>query len=132
MSDFENNKNKYSEMEEFHRMSKHDCVNNRDECDIEHPNFAKTALATPPCGLVRHQRSPKTWRNYLMAPKVIINYYDKMTMSMKFFNASEAFEQMGTNGKLNVMHNMYFNLLDDMEKSLFIGDIMERQNDKDS
>lgn len=118
------NEKKYEMYEEFQRSVAHDCHNDRENCDTIHPNCEKMLLAITP--LCREQQTkPPSWRNWLLTPKTVIGYVNQHTLKYEAFNLSEAFAQMSTNGKLNVINNIIANCLDDDERSLFFSDIQE-------
>lgn len=124
------NEKKYEWIEEQKRCNEHDCINDAHECDTVHPNVAKNVMHGPPTNHIRKAVvHPKSWRGWLQAPKVPLWYFNKHSMRMECFNLSEAFYQMSSNAKLNVLHCVYENLLDENEKSLFLSDMLERQND---
>ncbi len=118
------NEDKYKIVEEQKRCAEHDCVNEGDECDFVHPNIAKNVFTVLPKDLVRKQPHPKQWREWLQKPKAVLYYTNQHTLKMEAFNMSEVFNQMSTSAKLNVFNNMYINLLDQDEKSLFLSDIL--------
>lgn len=119
------------EYEEFQRqqqiMIEHDCDANPDECGVLHPLACKIG-SYKPMTKVTDQYFPDKWRRWLMAPKVAVQYYDKHEMTGKSFNLSEAFEQMCTKQKVEVIVQQFLYLLDSEEKSLFLATILRPTN----
>jgi hypothetical protein len=124
MSEGEWNEDKYKMQEELQRSNAHDCIGDRKNCDTIHPNFEKCILGITP--LRRPQdKKPPSWRKWMLKPKACIGYYNQHTMRYEAFNVSQAFDQMSTNGKLNVLNTIIYTCLDDNERSLFFTDMQE-------
>lgn len=116
------NEDKYERADEIKRMVEHNCMGDRENCDNIHPNTEKMISPVPP-HYRPQDKKPAAWRNWVMSPKVGIFYMNQHTLKFELFNVSEAFAQMSTNGKLNVIHNIVQNCLDDNERSMFFSDL---------
>lgn len=100
----------------------HDCINDRVNCDTIHPNTERMVFAQP--SIERNQeRKPPNWRNWLLSPKVGIQYINQHTLRLESFNLSEAFAQMNSNGKLNVIHLIIEHCLSNDERSMLFSDL---------
>lgn len=109
---------------EYENSLSHDCANDRENCDTLHPNAQRVVMVEPP--IVRSQQllSPN-WRNWMLKPKVVLGYYNPITLRSEAFNLSEVFAQMSSNAKLNVVHTIIANCLDDNERSLLFADLKQ-------
>lgn len=120
------NEDKYEHQNEIKRAQAHDCIKDRENCDEIHPNIAGFTITWP--SIARpNQNHPSSYRNWILDPKALIGYTNRHTLKSESFNVSEAFLQMGTNGRLNVVHNIIEYCLDDDERSMLFADLTNRE-----
>ena len=123
MSDFEENEKRYEIMAEQERCTAHDCIGDAENCDNVHPNIAKNVIAPIPM-ICKPEPHPKNWRKWFQTPKTILWYTNQHNLKIQAFNLTEAFNQMTSSAKLNVISGIFHNLLSDDEKSLFLSAVM--------
>jgi len=110
------------------RAQMHDCFKDPEGCDVVHPNIiAKPCIARSSISYRSQEIHPPKWREWFLKPKVVLQYFNQHTLRAEIFNLSEAFAQMSTNGKLNIVHNILENCLDDEERSMLYSDISEKK-----
>lgn len=114
---------KYEERQaELQRAHQHNCIDDRENCDNIHPNIERMVCVSP--SIYRDQElKPPQWRNWILAPKVCIAYINQHNLKLEAFNLSQAFAQMNSNAKLNVVHNIIEHCLNDDERSMLFSDL---------
>jgi len=111
-----------AKQKELQMAHTHNCIVDRANCDSLHPNYERIVNVAP--ATMRNQEvKPRAYRNWLLNPKVSIGYVNVHTLKYEAFNLSQVFDQMCTNAKLNVVHNIIENCLNDDERSLLFSDL---------
>lgn len=83
---------------------------------------------------MRNQTHPPKFKEWLKKVEsnefLLINYTDKIDMTVKIFNMSEVMDQMCSEAKISVLFSILSKCMDENERSLFFSGLQEAYKNK--